>query len=383
MCSPPAAAWASPAATSSARLCSACAWASTPPSWVPSSHVSGGWVGGCGVAIIACGRPGRGWGWEAASSGGLQERPDVHTCCSAPHGTRPDPFPPCPCCAQCCSCGTGRVYGPIQCERQGLGQQEERYPACGGKQSPSLPWGDPHVWRPPPATSPAVQILTYLPNFFFGGLTAWIGQDILKVLQCKAAAGDPAPMGLQPRQPGPPCRRCWLLPTRPDPPPPLLHPTPRHRKMQRHWLCLVCKSVSPMDHGRLLATGPPAALTCAPAAPHPTPRHPTPPNTGLAVHSVQACQPSGVRATAGHLWAGAGAWPGGRHRGWNCAGSTALCLQVGLGWGRGGYYELTGSGGEVGGWCHRGSPTTSHPDPAPTRSPPTHPTPPAATQRSP
>jgi SulP family sulfate permease len=25
-----------------------------------------------------------------------------------------------------------------------------------------------------------VNVMTYLPNFYFGGLTAWIGQDILK-----------------------------------------------------------------------------------------------------------------------------------------------------------------------------------------------------------
>lgn len=24
-------------------------------------------------------------------------------------------------------------------------------------------------------------VMTYLPNWYFGGLTAWIGQDILKV----------------------------------------------------------------------------------------------------------------------------------------------------------------------------------------------------------
>lgn len=132
-----------------------------------------------------------------------------------------------------------------------------------------------------------VDVMTFLPNFFFGALVMWIGQDIMKA----SAWAERGRIH---------CRLCCVM-------------------------NIVCS---------VLPAGVMAAAT--PLQPRPG-RLPLPIicpfrpfSAGLAVHRRQARERSGVRAAVGHAAGGHGAGPGGGHCGRHCGRGGALCLLVSL-----------------------------------------------------
>ena len=133
-------------------------------------------------------------------------------------------------------------------------------------------------------------VMTYLPSFYFGGVIAWIGQDILKASIRALLVHSPA---------------CW----------------PASSGLVAVCLAGCCRG--PQECQSSLSQQSLVFSTLSSA--------------GLAVHRRQARVGRGVLPAAGHLWAGHGLWAGGGHRRWHRAGRPALCLQVrgGVGWGWG------------------------------------------------